>query len=33
MVMDECDDGNLVDGDGCSVECEIEEGYMCMTSI
>ncbi len=32
-MTDECDDGNLVDGDGCSKICEIEDGYMCMTSI
>lgn len=24
-----CDDGNLVDGDGCSPECEIECGWYC----
>ena len=25
----ECDDGNLKDGDGCSKECKIEEGFHC----
>ncbi len=25
----ECDDGNTVDGDGCSSSCEIETGYHC----
>eukprot|EP00826_Nyctotherus_ovalis_P037999 TRINITY_DN3520_c0_g1_i10.p1 TRINITY_DN3520_c0_g1~~TRINITY_DN3520_c0_g1_i10.p1 ORF type:complete len:539 (+),score=102.67 TRINITY_DN3520_c0_g1_i10:155-1771(+) len=25
----ECDDGNLDDGDGCSSECRVEEGYVC----
>jgi cysteine-rich repeat protein len=25
----ECDDGNLLNTDGCSDECEIEEGYYC----
>jgi len=25
----ECDDGNLVDGDGCSSSCKIEEGWTC----
>ena len=25
----ECDDGNLYDGDGCSSECRIEDGYKC----
>ena len=24
-----CDDGNLVNGDGCSSECLIEDGYYC----
>ena len=24
-----CDDGNRVDGDGCSSKCEIEEGFAC----
>lgn len=26
---EECDDGNLDSGDGCSSSCEIEEGYRC----
>lgn len=26
-----CDDGGLVDGDGCSSECEIEPGFTCTT--
>ena len=25
----ECDDGNLVDGDGCSSLCKFEEGFIC----
>lgn len=25
----QCDDGNLIDGDGCSSTCEIESGYQC----
>ena len=25
----ECDDGNLVNGDGCSNECKVESGYIC----
>jgi len=24
-----CDDGNNVDGDGCSANCQFEEGYLC----
>jgi len=27
---EECDDGNLVDGDGCSSGCEVEEGWTCV---
>lgn len=25
----DCDDGNLVSGDGCSADCSIEDGYVC----
>jgi cysteine-rich repeat protein len=25
----ECDDGNLVNGDGCNSKCFIEEGWAC----
>lgn len=25
----ECDDGNNMDGDGCSLDCKIEPGYAC----
>lgn len=24
-----CDDGNQVDGDGCTASCDVEEGYLC----
>ena len=27
--MLDCDDGNLIDGDGCSLACEIEPGWHC----
>lgn len=27
--MLECDDGNNNNGDGCSSDCKIEEGYTC----
>lgn len=27
--IEECDDGNLVNGDGCSSECAIEVGFKC----
>ncbi len=26
---EECDDGTLVDGDGCSTLCAIEPGFIC----
>ncbi|CEL95871.1 unnamed protein product [Vitrella brassicaformis CCMP3155] len=26
---EQCDDGNTVDGDGCSARCHIETGYLC----
>jgi large repetitive protein len=26
---EQCDDGNLVDGDGCNASCRIEAGWMC----
>jgi len=26
---EECDDGNLIDGDGCSSNCTVEPGYAC----
>ena len=26
---EECDDGNLVSGDGCSADCKVEKGYTC----
>jgi cysteine-rich repeat protein len=25
----ECDDGNLINGDGCDEECKIEPGWAC----
>ena len=28
----ECHDGNLIDGDGCSSKCKIEDGYSCFNS-
>ena len=27
-----CDDGNVIDGDGCSSLCQIESGYECVLS-
>lgn len=32
QIVEECDDGNAVGGDGCSGECKIEPGYMCALS-
>ena len=29
--LEECDDGNLNDSDGCSKECKIEENWVCVT--
>ena len=29
MGMNECDDGNKINGDGCSSKCTIEAGYKC----
>ena len=29
MGIMECDDGNLLDGDGCSALCSLEEGFRC----
>ena len=29
VVNEACDDGNNVDGDGCSATCKIEPGFMC----
>ncbi|KAM3127348.1 hypothetical protein pb186bvf_020548 [Paramecium bursaria] len=29
---EECDDGNLQNGDGCSNQCSIEENFVCQTS-
>ena len=29
MGHHECDDGNNIDGDGCSSTCKIEQGYKC----
>ena len=28
-LVTQCDDGNLIDGDGCSSKCEVEAGWMC----
>jgi len=27
--LKECDDGNIISGDGCSSSCEVEEGWVC----
>ncbi|HVW66904.1 MAG TPA: myxococcus cysteine-rich repeat containing protein [Candidatus Peribacteraceae bacterium] len=29
---EQCDDGNTVDGDGCSSACKIEPGFQCVTT-
>ena len=28
-IVEECDDGNSIDGDGCSAACKIETGWAC----
>ena len=30
MGISECDDGNIISGDGCSSECMIEENFLCV---
>ncbi len=32
MGQVECDDGNNIDGDGCSKECMKEPGFLCLTN-
>ena len=31
-IGEQCDDGNLRDGDGCDDDCEIEDGWKCTIS-
>lgn len=31
-VTESCDDGNTADGDGCSAECDTEDGFVCWES-
>jgi cysteine-rich repeat protein len=31
-LTEECDDGNVFNGDGCSSECTVEEGFACTSS-
>jgi hypothetical protein len=26
----DCDDGNNIDGDGCSFDCKVESGWICI---
>ena len=33
MIWEQCDDGNLVSGDGCSSSCVIEEFNSCTNAI
>ena len=33
MGQVECDDGNNIDGDGCSKDCKQESGYLCTTDL
>ncbi|CAD8148113.1 unnamed protein product [Paramecium octaurelia] len=27
--IEQCDDGNIIDGDGCNSQCKVEEGFIC----
>ncbi|CAK62555.1 unnamed protein product (macronuclear) [Paramecium tetraurelia] len=27
--IEQCDDGNIIDGDGCNSQCQVEEGFIC----
>ena len=29
MGISDCDDGNIISGDGCSSDCMVEENYFC----
>ncbi len=29
-ILEKCDDGNINNGDGCSSDCKIEQGYQCV---
>ena len=29
MGISQCDDGNIISGDGCSSKCNIEDGFKC----
>jgi cysteine-rich repeat protein len=33
LVSEECDDGNLTNGDGCSSECMVEKDWICRKQI
>ena len=28
-LLEDCDDGNKKDGDGCSAQCRVEPGWQC----
>ena len=32
-VLEECDDGNAMSGDGCSGDCVVEDGFVCVPSL
>ncbi len=32
FASEECDDGNTLDGDGCSADCRVEKGFACDSS-
>ena len=32
-TAESCDDGNVINGDGCSSSCRIEGGYHCVVAV
>lgn len=32
-ISETCDDGNMLNGDGCSNTCQIEDGFTCDNSL
>ena len=33
LLVRECDDGNIINGDGCSDQCKVEPHYVCSNEI
>ena len=32
QIGEQCDDGNMASGDGCTANCKVENGYVCKTT-